>query len=43
MGLSDDVTWLTSFKGEDSYPLLFDESHKKKACYDSVLAVGNEK
>lgn len=42
-GLSDDVTWLTSFKGEDSYPLLFDESHKKKACYDSVLAVGNEK
>ena len=39
----DDVTWLTSFKGEDSYPLLFDESHKKKACYDSVLAVGNEK
>lgn len=42
-GLSDDVTWLTSFKGEDSYPLLFDENHKKKACYDSVLAVGNEK
>lgn len=42
-GLSDDVTWLTSFKGEVSYPLLFDESHKKKACYDSVLAVGNEK
>lgn len=42
-GLSDDVTWLTSFKGEDSYPLLFDESYKKKACYDSVLAVGNEK
>lgn len=42
-GLSDDVTWLTSLKGEDSYPLLFDENHKKKACYDSVLAVGNEK
>lgn len=42
-GFSDDVTWLTSFKGEVSYPLLFDESHKKKACYDSVLAVGNEK
>lgn len=42
-GLSDDVTWLTSFKGEVSYPLLFDESYKKKACYDSVLAVGNEK
>jgi endo-1,4-beta-xylanase len=41
-GLDDDVTWLTSFKGETSYPLLFDGEHNKKPCYDSILKVGNQ-
>lgn len=37
-GLTDDVSWLTGFKGETSYPLLFDENYKKKPCFDSILA-----
>lgn len=41
-GLDDDVSWLPGFKGEDSYPLLFDQDHQRKPCYDSILAVGNE-
>lgn len=40
-GLDDDVSWLPGFKGEDSYPLLFDADHQRKPCYDSILAVGN--
>lgn len=40
-GLSDDVSWLPGFKGEDSYPLLFDGDQQRKPCYDSILAVGN--
>ena len=41
-GLTDDDTWLTSFKGETSYPLLFDGDDNRKPCYESILAVGNE-
>lgn len=37
-GLTDDVSWLTGFKGETSYPLLFDENYKQKPCFDSILA-----
>lgn len=40
-GLDDEDTWLTSFRGEASYPLLFDGDHNRKPCYDSILAVGN--
>lgn len=40
-GLDDAVSWLPGFKGEDSYPLLFDGDHQKKPCYDSILAVAN--
>ena len=36
-GLNDSCTWLTSFKGETSYPLLFDGSNGKKPAYDSVM------
>lgn len=36
-GLNDEVTWLTSFRGETSYPLLFDENNKKKPCFDSIM------
>lgn len=41
-GLEDEDTWLTSFRGETSYPLLFDGDQNRKPCYDSILAVGNE-
>lgn len=40
-GLNDEVTWLTEFKGETSYPLLFDADNKKKPCYDSILQCAN--
>ena len=40
-GLSDDVTWLTSFKGEDSYPLLLDGENNRKPCYDSLLELAS--
>ncbi len=42
-GLDDEVSWLTSFKGETSYPLLFDADHERKPCYDSILKVGNSR
>lgn len=41
-GLTDEDTWLTSFRGETSYPLLFDGDDNRKPCYESILAVGNE-
>ncbi|MCH5266159.1 MAG: endo-1,4-beta-xylanase [Lachnospiraceae bacterium] len=40
-GLNDDVTWLTSFKGEDSYPLMLDEENNRKPCYDSLLELAS--
>lgn len=36
-GVTDEDSWLTSFKGETSYPLLFDENFKEKPCYQSVM------
>lgn len=36
-GVTDEDSWLTSFKGETSYPLLFDEDFKEKPCYQSVM------
>lgn len=36
-GLNDSVTWLTNFKGETSYPLLFDKDNKPKPCYYSII------
>ena len=41
-GLNDDVTWLTSFKGETSYPLLFDAGNERKPAYDSILKVAGK-
>lgn len=41
-GLTDDVSWLTGFKGETSYPLLFDENYKQKPCFDSILATAKQ-
>lgn len=42
-GLNDEVTWLTSFKGETSYPLLFNGENEKKPCYDSLMEVAQGK
>ena len=41
-GLTDADTWLTSFKGETSYPMLFGGDYAAKTAYFSVLnAAGN--
>lgn len=42
-GLNDEVTWLSGFKGETSYPLLLDSSNEKKPCYDSLMQVAKGK
>lgn len=38
-GLNDSVTWLTNFKGETSYPLLFDENNEEKPVVESLLSL----
>ena len=40
-GLGDSFTWLTGFKGEDSYPLLFDQDNQPKPCYYSIIDAAN--
>ncbi len=35
-GLLDEESWLSGFRGETSYPLLFSGSCEKKPCYDSI-------
>lgn len=42
-GLQDDVTWLSSFKGEESFPLLFDADGKAKPVYNSLMEVAKAK
>ena len=41
-GVTDEDSWLTNFKGETSYPLLFQGEMEKKPCYDSVLEAAQE-
>lgn len=41
-GMDDEVTWLSGFKGETSYPLLFDADHKEKPCFGSILETAKE-
>lgn len=36
-GMTDEDSWLSGFKGEISYPLLFDEDFQEKPCYQSVM------
>lgn len=36
-GLNDGCTWLTGFREETSYPLLFDANNQAKPCYYSIL------
>lgn len=38
-GMKDDESWLTGFRGEKSYPLLFGDSFKPKPVYYSVVQV----
>lgn len=38
-GLNDGMTWLTYFRKEKSYPLLFDETMKPKLAYWAVVSV----
>ncbi|MCR5798410.1 MAG: endo-1,4-beta-xylanase [Eubacterium sp.] len=41
-GYTDEDSWLTPFKGETSYPLLFQNYTEKKPCYDSILEAAKE-
>lgn len=41
-GVTDEASWLTNFKGETSYPLLFQGEMEKKPCYDSILEAAGE-
>lgn len=36
-GLLDEYSWLSGFKRETSYPLLFHGDFEKKPCFDSIL------
>jgi len=41
-GMKDDVSWLTGFRKERSYPLLFGDNWEEKEAYRAVLAVAEE-
>ncbi len=38
-GMKDDESWLTGFRREKSYPLLFGEGYKKKESYYAVVRI----
>jgi GH35 family endo-1,4-beta-xylanase len=41
-GMKDDESWLTGFRKEKSYPLLFDDNYGEKAAYYAVIKVAEE-
>lgn len=41
-GMKDDVSWLTGFRRERSYPLLFGDNWEEKEAYRAVLSVPEE-
>ena len=41
-GLQDDMSWLTAFRKERSYPLLFDGQLKPKKAYYAVLGAAEK-
>ncbi len=41
-GMKDDESWLTGFRGEKSYPLLFGENYTLKKAYYSVVKAAEE-
>ena len=41
-GMKDDESWLTGFRREKSYPLLFDDNYGEKSAYHAVVKVVEE-
>lgn len=41
-GMKDDESWLTGFRKEKSYPLLFDDNYGEKAAYHAVVKAAGE-
>lgn len=41
-GMKDDVSWLTGFRRERSYPLLFGDNWEEKEAYRAVISVPEE-
>mgnify|MGYP003311905546 CR=1 FL=1 len=41
-GMKDDVSWLTGFRRERSYPLLFGDNWEEKEAYCAVMSVAEE-
>lgn len=41
-GMKDDVSWLTGFRKERSYPMLFGDKWEEKEAYRAVVAVAEE-
>jgi len=41
-GMKDDESWLTGFRKERSYPLLFDDNWEEKEAYHAVMKVPEE-
>ena len=41
-GMKDDVSWLTGFRKERSYPLLFGDNWEEKEAYRAVVKVAEE-
>lgn len=41
-GMKDDESWLTGFRKERSYPLLFDDNYGEKAAYHAVVKTVEE-
>ena len=41
-GMKDDESWLTGFRREKSYPMLFDDNYGEKAAYHAVIKAVEE-
>ena len=41
-GMKDDESWLTGFRKERSYPLLFGDAYEKKQAYEAVVSLADE-
>ena len=41
-GMKDDESWLTGFRKEKSYPMLFDDNYEPKAAYYAVVKAVEE-
>ena len=41
-GMKDDESWLSGFRKEKSYPMLFDDNYREKAAYHAVIKAVEE-